>query len=126
MTGHLPPSPIIIPPTQEGDGTERLPPATLTSQELATFDEARRVLGVTERELVQIAGRWWNRTGRHLIRHPDFRSPDAGLPSGITRGLAFAELQPIEQQRVTLACWTHKIVPALQQGLSLDPLHKGA
>jgi hypothetical protein len=120
------PPPVALPPEDGEGGVEYLPVPDLTPDEVATFDEARRVLGVTERELVAIGGAWWDRTGRHLIRAPEWRNPDAGLPSRITRGLPFAELTPIERQRVTIACWLHKIVPALQAGQPLDPLHRGA
>jgi hypothetical protein len=115
----------VLPDDGQG-GVEYLPVPDLTPDEVATFDEARTVLGVTEGELVAIGGKWWDRTGRHLIRNPEFRDPGIGLVSRITRGLPFDQLTPIERQRVTLACWLHKIVPALQAGQPLDPLHRGA
>jgi hypothetical protein len=119
------PPPIVVPPEDGQGGVEYLPVPDLTPEEVATFDAARRVLGVTEGELVAIGRAWWDRTGRHLIRAPEWRNPDAGIQSRITRGLPFEQLTPIEQQRVAIACWLHKIAPALQAGQPLDPLHRG-
>lgn len=119
------PAPIAVLPEDGQGGVEYLPVPDLTPDEVATFDEARRVLGVTEGELVAIGRAWWDRAGRHLIRNPEFRDPAVGLPSRITQGLPFEQLTAIERQRVTIACWLHKIVPALQAGQPLDPLHRG-
>lgn len=125
MTAPFKPAPIAVLPEDGQGGVEYLPVPDLTPDEVATFDEARRVLGVTEGELVAIGRAWWDRTGRHLIRNPEFRDPAVGLPSRITQGLPFEQLTPIERQRVTIACWLHKIAPALQAGQTLDPLHRG-
>lgn len=47
-----------------------------------------------------MAARWWDRTGRHLIRNPEFRDPDIGFPSGITRGLEWEHLGRRERSQV--------------------------
>lgn len=86
------------------------------------FDRSRRALGIAEGEVVELAERWWDRTGRHLIRQPEWRDPDAGFDSGITRGLAWMQLGALERQKVILAFWQCKVAPKLAElecGLSL-------
>lgn len=107
----------------DADGSiERLPlPEQKPHRRLLAYDPQARALGMTEAEAVALAARWWDRTGRHLIRHPDWQNPMLGLRSGITRGLPWQELDARERQAVILAHWRHILLPRLAALPALAP-----
>lgn len=79
-----------------------------------SFDPFKRLSsGLTAAEAVSRAREWWDRTGRHIIRNPEFRDPDVGFKSGILRGLPFDELERDEKLSVVKAWHEHKLKPAL-------------
>jgi hypothetical protein len=94
------------------DGQEILPQPDRRPPR-ARHDPDARVLGMTERDMVRLAARWWDRSGRHLMRAPDLRDPAVGLASGILRGLPWDELAARERQAVVLAHFAHKLRPRL-------------
>lgn len=99
--------------TTDDDVPETLPAPARPRTEIATFDPQRRYLDMTEREVVALAERWWDRTGRRLMRHPDLRNPDVGVASGILRGLRWSQLNARERQQVILAYHQHYLLPKL-------------
>lgn len=97
----------------DDDVPETLPAPARPRGEIATFDPDQRFLGMTEREVVRLAERWWDRTGRRLMRNPDLHNPDVGVPSGILRGLPWSQLIARERQQVILAYHQHYLLPKL-------------
>lgn len=100
-----------VPPFDAGE----IVPQPNRRHPLAAYDPDARVLGMTERETVVLAARWWDRTGRHLARNPDLRDPALGLASGILRGLPWDQLDARERQAVVLAHFVHRLAPLLEQ-----------
>lgn len=63
--------------------------------------DGRTAYGVPWSEVWADAERWWDSRGRHLLRkNPDWVDQEVGIPSGITRGLAWAHLTADEVLRV--------------------------
>ena len=94
---------------------DELLPLPNRRQPLARHDPTARAFGMTEREMVALAERWWDRTGRHLMRAEHLHNPDIGLASGILRGLSWVELDARERQAVVLAHFAHRVAPALDE-----------
>jgi hypothetical protein len=67
--------------------------------------------GVGLREAILLARAWWDRDGRHVITNKEFKDPDAGIPSGIARGLPFEELTREEQAAVISRHHEDKLLP---------------
>lgn len=86
--------------------------------------ERRLESGLSMKEAVARARKWWDGTGRHLFANPEWRDPGLGLASGITRGLAFDALTREEAAAVTEHWHEHHVmalVPAeLRRGKLLD------
>lgn len=59
--------------------------------------------GLGQAEARRHARQWWDTKGRHIIRNPEWRDPDLGFPSGLTRGLEWALLTLTEQAQVIRA-----------------------
>lgn len=93
--------------------TREILPAPNRRPAPAIYDPDARSYGMTARETVALAARWWDRTGRHLMRAPGLRDPDSGVPSGILRGLAWHALDARERQAVIVAHFVHKLAPRL-------------
>lgn len=72
--------------------------------------------GIGLREAILLARVWWDREGRHVVTNPEFKDPDAGIPSGIARGLPFEELTREEQAAVISRHHQDKLLP-----LTRDP-----
>lgn len=77
--------------------------------------DARLPSGLTWRDGVRLAADWWDRTGRHLARNPEFRDADVGFPSGLLRGLEWEHLTG--EERLTLVrTWDATQAAALTVG----------
>ncbi len=72
--------------------------------------------GMHVQEAIAKAAEWWTRQGRHVTRNPEFKDPDIGFDSGITRGLRWDSLNKRERTSVVLF-WHHHFVriPMLRQ-----------
>ena len=68
-------------------------------------------------EAIKRAELWWDKKGRHIVTNPEFRDPDVGIKSGLTRGLPWAELSARESSQVVV-WWHHEYVraPMVHQG----------
>jgi hypothetical protein len=74
--------------------------------------DGRLPSGMTVRAAVRGAAFWWDKTGRHLARNPEFKDPDRGFPSGILRGLPWDNLSRVEQVKIFCA-WHDNFAQAL-------------
>lgn len=70
--------------------------------------------GIGLREAILLARAWWDREGRHVVANPEFRDPDAGIPSGIARGLPFEHLTREEQAAVIARHHEDKLLPLVR------------
>lgn len=70
--------------------------------------------GIGLREAILLARAWWDREGRHVVANPEFRDPDAGIPSGIARGLPFERLTREEQAAVIARHHEDKLLPLVR------------
>ena len=72
--------------------------------------------GMHVNEAIYKTGVWWNLQGRFVVRNPEFKDPDIGFASGITRGLSWESLNKREQTNVVLH-WHHHFVriPMMRQ-----------
>jgi hypothetical protein len=77
--------------------------------------DARLPSGLTLREAARLASAWWDRTGRHIARNPEFRNPDVGFASGILRGVAWEHLTG-DERRAVVATWDAVQAPSLTIG----------
>lgn len=75
-----------------------LPPGVAIDDPHARFPS-----GMEVGEAVRMAAKWWDREGRHVARNPEFRDPDVGIKSGITRGLPFEDLTAREATMIVVA-----------------------
>lgn len=73
--------------------------------------------GMTLAEALRRARAWWDREGRHVARNPELRDPDAGLCSGILRGLAFDALSREEAAAVIEAWHRDKVLSLIPPAL---------
>jgi hypothetical protein len=78
---------------------------------LSLDDLGRRLeSGLSIREAVARTRKWWDGAGRRLFANPEWRDPELGLLSGITRGLAFDELALEEAAAVTEHWHEHHVM----------------
>lgn len=70
----------------------------------------RLMTGHTLAEVRDRAATWWDRRGRHVVKNPEFRNPDIGFPSGITRGLPWENLTGDERIKVAREFYANYLV----------------
>ena len=81
-------------------------------------EDGRTLYGVSWTEVADRAIRWWDRTGRHVSRNPEFKDPDVGFASGITRGLEFQYLSRDEALRVVRAYEQETVRPEFRDEIT--------
>lgn len=56
--------------------------------------------GHSVKDVVKKASYWWDQTGCKIVSHKDFKNPDLGFCSGITRGLRWDFLNEREKKKI--------------------------
>jgi hypothetical protein len=83
---------------------------------------ARLPSGFTAGYVVRRAAAWWDKTGRHVVRSPEFQDQDMGVASDIMRGLRWAECNA-EARCNIVAAWRaefeQKLADLAGSGLTL-------
>lgn len=88
--------------------------------------EGRFPTGHTVKEVVQDASDWWDSEGRYVIRAPGWIDQDVGIKSGITRGLAWEQLNKRERHQIVRTRYYHHFrIPRLLEFLGKCPKCQG-
>lgn len=63
-------------------------------------EDGKTIYGFPWKEITNLAIAWWDTTGRHVVRNPEFQNPDIGFKSGLLRGLHSSGLTRRETLRI--------------------------